>query len=191
MPLPSPSFDLANKNAELQVLMRPYMLKALTGENFDFYFSKEGPEALYNKYIKDGGEAQINIASVTKLALDEIAKVGQWERMRKHLQSARDEIAGLVKDDVLKRFEGTADYRRWAVAKFKQSSDAGAKAITLLTKELKSSKDLATLKALMLVVEGGRSLNDRKEAYSAIKPLVKSSLKVPVIFKTAGLAVPK
>jgi len=191
MPLPAPTFELATQDSALKLVMQDYLRKAFASESFDFYFSKESNQIIYNKYVKNAAEHQVNIPSSERVPLDKLAQAAKWDQMAALLKTARASIAKLTKDDVLKRFALTPEYKRWAVAKYKTSSDDGVQATGLLAKELKSTKDLATLKALMLVVEGGRTPTDRKQAYAAIENLVKTKAKVPVIFKTADLVVPK
>jgi len=191
MPLPAPTFELATQDSALKLVMQDYLRKAFASESFDFYFSKESNQIIYNKYVKNAAEHQVNIPSSDRVPLDKLAQAAKWDQMAALLKTARASIAKLTKDDVLKRFALTPEYKRWAVAKYKTSSDDGVQATGLLAKELKSAKDLATLKALMLVVEGGRTPTDRKQAYAAIENLVKTKAKVPVIFKTAYLVVPK
>jgi len=191
MPLPAPTFELAAQDSALKLVMQDYLRKAFASESFDFYFSKESNQIIYNKYVKNAAEHQVNIPSSERVPLDKLAQAAKWDQMAALLKTARASIAKLTKDDVLKRFALTPEYKRWAVAKYKTSSDDGVQATGLLAKELKSAKDLATLKALMLVVEGGRTPTDRKQAYAAIENLVKTKAKVPVIFKTADLVVPK
>jgi len=191
MPFPPPTFDMASKDNTLKLAMQAYMKKAFADESFDFYFSKENNQVLYHKYVKQGAPNQVNLPSSARIPLDKLAQAGQWDKMAAPMKKARTVIAGMVKNDVLGRFAQSPEYIRWAVVKFKKSSDEGVKATNLLAKELSSSKNLATLKALMQVVEGGRTPADRKKAYVAIQGLVKQKDKVPTIFKSAGLEVPR
>jgi hypothetical protein len=191
MPLPDATFELAAQDSALKLLMQDYLKKAFASESFDFYFSKESNQIIYNKYVKQEAEHEVNIPSGDRIPLDKLALAAKWDQMAAPLKKARATIAELTRKDVLRRFAVTPEYKRWAAAKYKTSSEDGVKATGLLAKELKSAKDLATLKALMLMVEGGRTPADRKQAYVAIENLVKAKAKVPVIFKATDLVVPK
>ena len=63
--------------------------------------------------------------------------------------------------------------------------------MTALGKALKGYKVASKLTPLRVVVEGGRTPADCKESYDAIAKLMKDKTKLPAIFKTAGLTVPK
>jgi hypothetical protein len=191
MPFPAPTLEAAAKDNTLKLLMQAYMKKAFADESFDFYFSKANNQVLYHKYVKQGAPDQVNLPSSARIPLDKLAQAGQWGNMDAPMKKAREAIAAMVRNDVLSRFVESPEYIRWAVVKYKKSSDDGVKATNLLAKELTSSKNLATLKALMQVVEGGRTPADRKKAYVAIQGLVKKKEKVPTIFKSAGLVVPR
>ena len=125
--------------------------------------------------------------------MDKLAMAGSYasEEFTKMLRESKENVRKLSNEDVLKRFSKTPEYRRWWVAKNKRNSDEGAKVVTLLTKDLKDVKTTATLKALMLVIEGGRTPADRKAAYTALQKLLKTPAKLPVVFKGNELEVPK
>lgn len=191
MPIPSAKLEDARTDNALLLLIRAYMQRSQTMESFEFYYSKESNEAQYNRYIREGAPDQVNIDAATRRPLDELATAGQYDRMGPGLKKAKDAVAEMVNNDVLERFSGTPEYKRWWVAKNKKNTDAGLKAVTELTKILKDSKQAATLRQLMLVVEGGRTPADRKQAYTAIVGLVKTPAKVPTIFKAASVEVPR
>jgi hypothetical protein len=190
MPFPVPTFVMAAKDNQLKLLMREYMKKSLTLESFDFYFSREPNQTLYTQYIRQGAPDQVNLPAHVREPLDELARAGQWEKMAGPMTSARTSIAAMCENDVLTRFALTPEYKRWAVAKFKKPSDAGAKAVNALKKELKTSKDAAKLLPLMLALEGGRTPADRKAAHDALVALAKTPEKAAAAFKAAGFKPP-
>ena len=191
MSIPPARIEEAAHNPQLQVLVRDYMKKSLTLENFEFYFSTESNEVQYRKYIADAAPDQVNLSSSDRGPLDHLAQAGRYAEMGPCLHEAKQAIAAMVDRDVLARFSTTPEYKRWWVAKNKHNTDGGLKALTQLKPILKDAKSEAQLKSLMLIVEGGRTPTDRKAAYQAIVKLVKTASKVPTIFKANAIEVPK
>jgi len=190
MPLPSPRFEDAKNDSTLKLLMGAYLNKNHNAENFAFYFSTEGDQALYNKYVRAGAPEQVNLPTSVRKPLDDLAARGEWAKMTAPMAAARKSIGSMAAADVLTRFAATDEYKRWYVAKNKKLTDEGAKALKLVTSFLKSSGSAAQLKALMLVVEGGRTPADRKAAYTAIQGLVKDPKTVAGSFRVAKLDIP-
>jgi hypothetical protein len=190
MPLPSPRFEDAKKDTQLKLLMHKYLNDNHNAENFAFYFSTEGDQVVYNKYVRAGAPEQVNLPTSVRKPLDEKAAAGEWSNMVAPMAAARKSIASMTAADVLTRFAQTDEYRRWYVAKNKKLTDEGNKALKLLTSFLKSLGSAAQLKALMLVVEGGRTPADRKAAYTAIQALVKDPKTVAGSFRVAKLDIP-
>jgi hypothetical protein len=190
MPIPQPRLEDAKLDPALRTLMREYMNKNFNRENFEFYFTTEGNEVVYNKYVKLGAPEQVNVPAKLLAPLDTLAASGQWDKMAAPMAAARHSIAGMAFDDVLVRFAQTDEYKRWYVAKHKKPTDEGARALKTLTGFLKSSKNAAQLKALMLVVEGGRTLADRKAAFKAIQALVKDPKTVAGTFRITKVDIP-
>ena len=73
MPLPSPRFEDAKKDTQLKLLMGKYLNDNHNAENFAFYFSTEGEQALYNKYVRAGAPEQVNLPTSVRKPLDELA----------------------------------------------------------------------------------------------------------------------
>jgi hypothetical protein len=191
MTMPDLIFEEARKDAQLRGLLQVFMKRSGLDETFDFVYSSEKNQALYTKYIKDGAPMQVNIDETQRAPLDALAKAGEWDKMDAGMKTARNFLIKTLQDDVKLKFGRSDEYKRWLVQKTKKPTAGGVKAVAALQKLLKSSKDASRLTPLMVVVEGGRSLGDRKEAYEAIGGLLKDKTKLPVVFKANGLTVPK
>ena len=189
MSFPKPTLAQFAADPQLRGLLRAFAEKEYTSENVDFYFSTESNEAQYNKYISPGALQMVNLAHAEFTALTGMARRGQWNLMTPVLREAKASIGRLMTDNVVSRFAKSAAYSRWYVMKHKTLTEKGVKAFALLKKDLGIGKKEADLKALMLVVEGGRTPSDRKAAFEKINKLMKLNVKAATHFRTAGLAV--
>jgi hypothetical protein len=192
MTMPELIFDEAKKDAQLRALLKTFMEKSGLDETFEFlYTSESSNETLYNRFIKSGAPMEVNIDGAQKNPLDDLARAGQWDRMDDGIKAARKFLIKTLQDDVKLKFGRSDEYRRWVVQKTKKPTAEGVAAVKALTKLLKSSKDSTKLTPLMVVVQGGRTLADRKEAYTAIGDLLKDKSKLPTVFTAAKVTIPK
>lgn len=192
MTMPDLIFDEAKKDAQLRALLKTFMEKSGLDETFEFlYTSESNNQTLYNRFIKSGAPMEVNIDGAQKDPLDDLARAGQWDRMDDGIKASRKFLIKTLQDDVKLKFGRSDEYRRWVVQKTKKPTAEGAAAVKALTKLLKSSKDSTKLTPLMVVVQGGRTLNDRKEAYTAIGDLLKDKSKLPAVFTAAKVTIPK
>jgi len=191
MPLPTPTMSMITSDSQLRNLLYSYLKQTFAEENFEFYFSTEGNRVKYQKYIRTGAPKEINITYDTRARLQQLAENGQWAQMNALMKVAKAEIGRLMSDDSLPKLQKTDEYSRWWVAKNKKLTDKGTKAFDLLKKNLGIGKKEADLKALMLIVEGGRTAADRKAAYEKVNKMLKLLVKAETLFRRAGLPVPK
>jgi hypothetical protein len=192
MTMPDQIFEEARKDAQLRALLKTFMEKAGQDETFEFIFTSEANnQTLYNRFIRSGAPMEVNIDGAQKDPLDDLARAGRWDQMGAGLKAARKFLIGTFESEVRLKFARSDEYRRYVVQKTKKPTAEGVKAVTALTKLLKSSKDATKLTPLMVVVQGGRTPGDRKEAYEALGKLLKDKSKLPAVFKAAGVTVPK
>ena len=192
MTMPDRILEEARKDAQLRALLKTFMERGGQDDLFEFMYTKEtNNQVLYNRFIKSSAPMEINIDQEQKRPLDDLARAGNWDDMDAGMKAARKFLEKTLQDDLKLKFRKSDEYERWLVQKTKKPTADGVKAVTALSKLLKTSKDASKLTGLMVVVQGGRTLNDRKEAYAAIGALLKDKNKLPVVFKANGLTVPK
>jgi hypothetical protein len=192
MTMPDLIFDEAKKDAQLRALLKTFMERSGLDETFEFlYTSETNNQTLYNRFIKSGAPMEVNIDGAQKDPLDDLAKAGQWDRMDDGMKAARKFLIRTLQDDLKLKFGRSDEYRRWLVQKTKKPTAEGLAAIKTITKLLKSSKDATKLTGLMVVVQGGRTSGDRKEAYEEIGKLMKDKSKLAAAFTAAKVTVPK
>jgi len=172
------------------MLVQAYMKKDSSWESFAFYFSTENNQTKYLKYIEPGAPQEVNLHRTTRKNLVTLAKSQNWDGMTAGLKVAKEEVAATINRDILARFRHTPEYSRWWVVKNKKLTDKGLKAFNLLKRDLGFRQSEATLKALLLVVEGGRTPADRRAAFLKIKKMMRLTVNAAVHFRTAGLPMP-
>ena len=136
MPFPASTLSQIAANKNLKALLRAYMEKEFTIENFDFYFSTESNQVKYNKYINEHSPHMINISHDERAVLSHLAQAGQWNQMTDHLDKAKASIERLIENNSLSRFNKSDEYSRWCVQKYQKLTDHGTKAFDLLKKDL-------------------------------------------------------
>jgi len=176
-------------DSQLRMLFQQYMKAEHSDEQFDFYFLTEGNQVKFNKYIRPGAPREVNIDSRTRQMLRNLAAQGRWNDMTAPLKDAKQQVGGGMLD-MINTFSTTPAYVRWHVAKYKTLTDKGQKAFNLLKRNLGVGKKEADLKALMLIVEGGRTPTDRKTAFKQVNKMMKLLVKAETHFRAAGLPVP-
>lgn len=192
MTMPDMIFEEARKDAQLRALLKTFMERSGLDETFEFiYTSEKNNQTLYTRFIKSGAPMEVNIDGAQKDPLDDMAEAGQWDRMDDGMQAARKFLIKTLQDDLKLKFGRSDEYRRWLVQKTKKPTAEGLAAVKTLTRLLKSSKDAPKLTPLMVVVQGGRTPADRKEAYTEIGKLLKDKTKLPTAFTAAKLTIPK
>ena len=190
MPVTMPTLAMVASDSQLRMLLLAFMKKDNSDEQFDFYFSTDSNEIKFNKFIRCGAPREINLDYRVKNQLRNLARTGQWSAMDAPLKQAKDQIAASITNYVLGPFRYTPEYNRWHVAKHRELTDEGVITFNLLKLDLSKAENEATLKALMFVVESGRTPADRKAAFKKIDKLLKFRAKAVNYFRTAGLAVP-
>jgi len=125
------------KDPKLLPVLKAYMSASHTGENYDFYFSKESCEKLYPKFISSKSATQVNLPSDIQKKLDDLAKDKKWADMASPMMAAKKNIGAMVNADVMPRFMLSKEYL----------AAAGGKEV-----------DLGPLKAKVAVIE--KDIND-------------------------------
>jgi hypothetical protein len=164
MSLSAPSFT-AIKNKYLLQQIHAFTKKEYSSENFDFYFAKGTNQVIYDTYISDKAERQVNLPGKVKRPLDELAAKKQWSAMSAGIKAARDEIAKLLQNDTLARFSTTPD---------------GETAIGIATMGLDGPK-AQQAKAFLGVYLKPRSPSDQYQAYQGLCKLASKSKVDPVL----------
>jgi hypothetical protein len=137
--MPNLTIDEVGKNAKLAPVLKAYMKAQHNDENFDFYFSKDSGEKLYNKFIFAKSATQVNLPSDIQKQLDELAKVKKWKDMAGPMAKAKTSIAKLVNADVMPRFMTSKEYQAFLAATAPKAPDLGP----IKAEAAKIEKDIA------------------------------------------------
>ena len=152
---------------------RKFMQAEHAEENLLFLFDKNGNEAVYSKYIKDGAPEQVNLPAKIVTPLKTLASQKKWSAMGPGLKEARKIIAANTNDGGLKRF---------------LDSPAGQWPTFLLATGVDGSK-AKTMEALLKVFRAPRTPQDKQEAYEAMLKMTNKALLNPAL-RELGLEPP-
>ena len=184
------TLETLSKSGHLGALLLTYMRKDHSERSYEFYFSHEGNEDKFKKYIKTGAPKEVNIPGKVRKALEAQAERGEWSQMNANLARAKEWVGGAI-SSILIPFSDTEGYTRWWVTKNEKLTPKGDKALALLTRNIGFFKDADKLKPLMLIIEGDSTPSARKAAFDKLNKMLRLNIKAASIFRTAGLPVPK
>jgi hypothetical protein len=152
---------------------RKFMQAEHAEENLLFLFDKNGNEAVYNKYVKEGATEQVNLPDKIVAPLKALAAQKKWSAMGPGLKEARKVIAANTNDGGLKRF----------------IDSPGGKWPTFLPATGVDGSKAKTMEALMKVFRAPRTPQDKQEAYDAMLKMTNKALLNPAL-RDLGLQPP-
>ncbi len=154
------------KNAYFLAELRKAAQREHNDENYGFYFDKSGNQVLYTKWISAKSSTQVNLPAGIQKELDGLAAAKNWSGMTAALKKARENIGGLINNDMIGRFIVSPE-GELTTAVAQMGVDNAGKA--------------TQVKALLVVYLKPRTPQDQYQAYLALQKLVSKSKLDPVL----------
>ena len=102
------------KDAKLLALVKTFMTKERASENYDFYFSKDGPDKVYAKFFSPKAAMPVDVSGPLKKDLDALAGAKKWKEMPAVLAKVKESIRNDINLGPLKKFVTTKEYLDYA-----------------------------------------------------------------------------